>query len=215
VPARPLLREQVYERIRDWIVEGQLPPETRLRDVEIAEALQVSRTPVREAIRRLEDEGLVVAEASRWTRVAPLDTGTADRLYPIIWTLERLAITLAEVPWDVTRIALLKSENDELARALRRGDARAASEADTTFHRQLVVAADNADLTAIVDDLKIRLRRIEIAYFGGAIAGEQSLDEHERIIEALAGNDLGRAQDALEHNWRKSLERLRERQARD
>jgi DNA-binding GntR family transcriptional regulator len=65
---------------------------------------------------------------------------------------------------------------------------------DTAFHRQVVIAADNADLTAIIDDLKIRLRRIEIAYFGGAIADEHSLDEHERIIEALAGSDLGRAQ---------------------
>src|SRR5215204_409800 len=67
-PKRSLLREEVYAQIRNWIVEGLLPADTRLRDLEIAEALGVSRTPVREAIRRLEDEGLVIAEASRWTR---------------------------------------------------------------------------------------------------------------------------------------------------
>ena len=75
-PARTLLREEIYARIREWIVEGVLPPDTRLRDTEIAEALAVSRMPVREALRRLEDEGLVVAglaDAIR-TPMGPLST---------------------------------------------------------------------------------------------------------------------------------------------
>ena len=207
------MREEVYARIRSWIVEGQLPADTRLRDVEIAEALGVSRTPVREAIRRLEDEGLVVAEASRWTRVAPLDIGTADRLYPIVWTLERLAISLAGERWNDARVASLRGANDGLAIALEGGDARGASEADTSFHRQLVVAAENRELTALLDDLKLRLRRIEIAYFGGTAAGERSVEEHARVVEALAAGDPGRAQDEVERNWRESLARLHARQA--
>ena len=147
---------------------------------------------MREAIRRLEDEGLVVAEASRWTRVAPIDTGTADRLYPIVWTLERLAIELAGDRWDAERVAGLRAANEQLADALEAGDARGASAADTTFHRRLVTAAENRELTVTLDDLKLRLRRIEIAYFGGTAAGERSVEEHARVVDALAAGDIAR-----------------------
>ena len=116
-PARTLLREEIYARIREWIVEGVLPPDTRLRDTEIAEALAVSRMPVREALRRLEDEGLVVAEASRWTKVASLDTRAADHIYPIIWALERLAVQLGGT-WSKERISEIRLANQHLARAL-------------------------------------------------------------------------------------------------
>ena len=211
-PRRALLREEVYAQIRTWIVEGLLPSDTRLRDLEIAEALGVSRTPVREAIRRLEDEGLVVAEASRWTRVAPIDTGTADRLYPIVWTLERLAIELAGDRWDAERVAGLRGANEQLADALEAGDARGASAADTAFHRRLVTAAENPELTVTLDDLKLRLRRIEIAYFGGTAAGERSVEEHARVVDALAAGDIARAQAEVERNWRESLARLQRRQ---
>src|SRR6266567_2772095 len=102
-PTRSLLREEAYVRLRAWIIEGVLLPGSRLRDNEIADALGVSRTPVREAIRRLQDDGLVVAEASRWTKVAPLDVDAADRLYPIVWSLEALAIT-SSVTWDAHQL---------------------------------------------------------------------------------------------------------------
>jgi DNA-binding GntR family transcriptional regulator len=213
VPTRTLLREEVYARVRGWIVDGLLPPETRLRDKEIADALGVSRTPVREAIRRLQDEGLVVAEASRWTKVAPVDTETADHLYPIIWTLERLAVT-SSGNWTGDRLSMLRTANDGLADALRRHDARAASEADTAFHRAIVAAAGNRELTAIMDDLKVRLRRIEIAYFGGTATADRSVSEHERVVAALEAGDTEGAGRELVENWQASLARLHERRGR-
>lgn len=211
-PGRPLLREEVYARIRDWIVEGLLPPETRLRDIEIADALDVSRTPVREAIRRLQDEGLVVAEASRWTKVASVDTETADRVYPIVWTLERLAVSLGG-RWDADRLAGLRAANDRLAAAVASRDALNASEADTDFHRQIVAGAGNPELAAIVDNLKVRLRRVEITYFGGTVTAEPSVIEHARAIAALEAGDLDAAAAQIEDNWRSSLARLHERRA--
>ena len=209
---RALLREEVYARIHDWIVECVLPPETRLRDLEIAEALDVSRTPVREAIRRLQDEGLVVAEAHRWTKVAPLDAGLADRVYPIVWTNERLAVSLSG-RWDAERIAALRAANDRLAVALANREALKASEADTDFHRQVIEAANNPELTAIIKDLKMRLRRVEIAYFGGTATADRSVMEHERVIAALEAGDLDAAASAIEDNWRAPLARLHERLA--
>src|SRR5207248_3505224 len=69
---RSLARDEAYEKIRDWIIDGTLRPGELLRDQEIAQSLGVSRTPMREALRRLEDEGFVETALNRWTRVAPL-----------------------------------------------------------------------------------------------------------------------------------------------
>ncbi|WP_084964857.1 GntR family transcriptional regulator [Thermoactinospora rubra] len=209
---RLLLREEIYDRIRVWIVEGHLPPGTRVRDKDIAETLNVSRTPVREAMRRLEDEGLIVAEASRWTKVAPVDIGEAERIYPIVWTLERLAVSMTG-HWSGERLRGLREANGRLAAALAVKDAPAASRADTDFHSRILEATANPELIAIIRDLKTRLRRIEITYFHGSTTMEPSVAEHERIIAALEAGDLEAAGEEIEHNWRASFARLRERRA--
>lgn len=217
-PATPaaglLLRERVYIQIRERIIDGRLVPGTRLRDVEIAETLGVSRTPVREAIRRLQDEGFVIAEASRWTKVADVNIADAEDLYPIVWTLERLAVKLGG-PWNAEAIEGLRAVNDRLAKALDVGDARAASEADTDFHDQIVHRAGNRDLGAIIAQLRVRLRRLEIAYFDGTAAGHQSVIEHERVIAALESGDRDAGGHEIEHNWRASLSRLFARRSKE
>lgn len=196
--------------MQGWIVKGLLPPGTRLRDKEIAETLGVSRTPVREAIRRLQDEGLVVAEASRWTKVSVVDTGEASRLYPIIWALECVAIPMTGT-WPTDAIASLRETNSRLGEAIAANDAAAASHADTEFHRRIVEAAGNPEILAIIDQLKVRMGRVEIAYFDGTATAERSVIEHEHVIAALESGALADAAAAMERNWRASLNRLRER----
>lgn len=213
-PTRSLLREEVYAQIRTWIVEGLLPPGMQLRDKELAETLRVSRTPVREALRRLQDEELVVAEASRWTKVAPVDTEQANRVYPIIWTLERLAVSLAD-GWDADRLTALRAANDRVAAALASRNAQAASEADAEFHGLLTDAARNRELSAILRELRVQLRRLEIAYFGGTVTAERSVQEHERIVAALEAGNVDMAGLEIERNWRVSLEWIHARQAND
>ncbi|TCO54170.1 GntR family transcriptional regulator [Actinocrispum wychmicini] len=212
-PTRPssgsrLLRDHVYARVLEWIVDGRLPPGTRMRDKDIADLLEVSRTPVREAIRRLEDEGLVTTEASRWTRVAELNVAAAEQIYPIRWTLEGLAISLGG-PWPADRIAELKAANKRLAKAVRAGDAAAAAKADSDFHDVIIAIADNTWLTSIVGDLTVHLRRLEVAYFAGGTTANQSVHEHKRAISALAKGDLGAAESAITENWQRSLDRIR------
>jgi DNA-binding GntR family transcriptional regulator len=92
---RPAVKDEVYAALLEWIVDGTLGPGERVRDKELAEALGVSRTPVREALQRLEDAGLVETSASRWTRVASLDVAQAEQVYPVVWSLETLAVELA------------------------------------------------------------------------------------------------------------------------
>jgi DNA-binding GntR family transcriptional regulator len=72
---KSLMRDDVYSRLRDWIITGTLEPGEKLRDADLAEQLGVSRTPVREALRRLEDEGLIETKQNAWTRVAPVTSG--------------------------------------------------------------------------------------------------------------------------------------------
>ena len=91
----PYRMDEVYAALLEWIVDGTLGPGERVRDKELAEALGVSRTPVREALQRLEDAGLVETSASRWTRVASLDVAQAEQVYPVVWSLEALAVELA------------------------------------------------------------------------------------------------------------------------
>ena len=120
---RPILRESVYGRLRDWIVEGSLEPGEQLRDQELAERLGVSRTPVREALRRLEDEGLVETASNRWTRVKAVDLGEAKRIYPILHALGLLALELAFPRLTKVDLEEMKAANRDLQKALEAHDA--------------------------------------------------------------------------------------------
>lgn len=207
---RGLLREDVYRHLRDAIINGDFEPGERLRDVDLAADLEVSRTPVREALRRLEDEGLIETWANRWTRVSPLDLSEGERIYPIIWTLERLALSQVDSFPD-ERLQKLIDANARLQEGLRAQDPVTASEADREFHQELVEAAGNPEIVRILDELKVRLRRLEIQYFGGSLPAERSVDEHQAVIDALANGDPDAAGRAIEENWRNSLQRLRPR----
>jgi DNA-binding GntR family transcriptional regulator len=206
-----LLRDEVYDRVRNLIITGEFEPGRRLRDADIAQELAVSRTPVREALRRLEDEGLVEMSASRWTRVAKLDVTEAERLYPIMWTLEALAISLTK-SIEPEHLARLREANDRLLQALMADDGVAASQADADFHELIAEASGNQELLRLVRDLKSRLRRLEIFYFGSKVLAERSHEEHHTMIAALEEQDLPTAARISEQNWQGSLDRLRSRE---
>ena len=206
--ARSLAREDVYAQLSAWIIGGTLAPEEALRDQDIAEQLGVSRTPVREALRRLEDEGLVETALNRWTRVAPLRAGQAAELYPVVETLEVLALRLAAPSLTEEDLARLRDLDGQLRGALERRDARRAVEADTAFHDVWVAASGNRELQQTLRALKRKLRRIELVYFNAASSGEASLGEHAAILEALRADDVASAVRALQVNWQGSLSRL-------
>lgn len=189
-------------------MRGVLEPGERLRDGSIADSLGVSRTPVREALRRLEDEGLVESSASRWTKVSELDLAEAVRLYPIVWALEPLAVRFAGSRWEETEIERMETANERLRRAVDEGNRVAALEADMDFHRVFADASANTELIRMLEDLKTKLFRLEVVYFGGQELAEHSIAEHERILEALRDGNYVAAAGAVESNWKQSLKRL-------
>jgi len=204
---RSLAREEAYGRIRDWIIDGTLRPGETLRDQEIAQLLGVSRTPVREALRRLEDEGFVETALNRWTRVAPLDLRKAMELYGVLEALEVFALENAQLtPQDLANMA---AANDAMQRSIERKKAASALQADETFHGVWMARAQNSELWVLVAQLKTKLRRVELAYWDRAAQTEQSIREHTAILKALKKGLRREAITALKQNWEGSMRRLR------
>ena len=143
VPHRTLLRDDVYRSIRDAIVRGQLAPGEQLRDQELGEWLQVSRTPVREALQRLAQAGLVVAQPGRMTRVAPENPELIRSARQIAAELHALAMDLAFPRLDETAANEMEAANSRLRSALKSGDAEAAITADDDFHEAALARSGN------------------------------------------------------------------------
>ncbi len=205
---RPLAREEVYTTLQTWIVEGVYQPGETIRDQDLADALGVSRTPVREALQRLQDEGFVETATNRWTRVATLDLDEVKHLYPIFWTLEMLAISLGQDQLTTRDLESMREANERLREALFNKDAIAATKADYDFHQVFIQKSGNPDLMRILHEVKIRLRWLEVVYFRELIVALQSLKEHEAILDALEKGVYERAAKAIKMNWEESLKRV-------
>ncbi|WP_457552178.1 GntR family transcriptional regulator [Desulfobacula sp.] len=206
---RPSIRDEVYTNLLDWIMEGVLRPGEKIVDKELASHMGVSRTPVREALRRLEDKHLVESSANRWTRVSEIPLKEPEMIYPIIWTLEGLAISTAVSTMTDQDFIKMDRANCELEKALKNADPVLASKADTEFHSVFIECSENFYLIKILQDLKIRFRRLEVNYFEGPAYAYSSIEEHKTIISALRSGDIELAEKTLRSNWKKSLERHR------
>ncbi len=206
---RPSMRDTVYNNLLDWIVEGVLQPGEKVVDKELAEHMGVSRTPVREALRRLEDKSLIESSANRWTRIAKIPPEEPEMIYPIIWTLETLALSTAIHGIRPEDLLQMKQVNQRLETALEKGDPVAASKFDAKFHDIFIQRSQNIHLIKILQDLKIRYRRLEVVFFNGTAHDKSSIEEHEVLILALKSGDLVTAKKTIHSNWQKSLDRLR------
>ena len=207
---RTFIRDDVYVSLRDWIVSGALEPGEKLKDKELATQLGVSRTPIREALRKLEDEGLVETAANRWTRVAPIALRDAETIYPILQKLEELALTLAFPKLSAAHLQAMQAANSNLKTALDQNNPHAAMMADASFHQTLIDVANNLELSAILNQIKTKYQRIELAYFSEAELLLASFEEHQQVILALKTKDLAAAHQSLTSNWQSSIKRLRQ-----
>ncbi|MBI1809287.1 MAG: GntR family transcriptional regulator [Gemmatimonadetes bacterium] len=207
----------VYGRLRDLIVAGRLAPGARLVEQELASHFGVSRTPLRETLRRLEQEGYVArTPTAQQTRliVAPMTLEDAHELFHVVGALEGLAAREAAALADQPRHALaasLRRTNEALAREAksRRPDHNTLFELDERFHKGYVVAAAGARLRALHDAVKPQAERYERLYVS-LLADElaTSVQEHERIWRAIRDGRGADAQQAAQSNWRNAATRL-------
>lgn len=209
---------RVYTALREGIVRGSLAPGARLVETDIADRLGVSRTPVREALTRLEREGYVATASGKRARptVAPLTREDVRELLYIVGELEGLAAYRAAQLAPARRRTLLRAltrANQGFLRAARRRgggtDLNRLYETDEEFHRRYVEAGAGPRLRALHEAVKPQAERY-IRMYVGLLVGEApvSAGEHQAIINAIRAGDPPGAERAVQTNWRHAAERL-------
>jgi DNA-binding GntR family transcriptional regulator len=209
--------DQVYARLRELIVQGQLAPGSRIVETEVASRLGVSRTPVREALQRLQQEGYVLgsphAQQSRLT-VAPLTRRDVHELLNIVGAIEGLSARGAAEQDEEARRALgasLRAFNAEFKRVASVSpiDHGRLYDNDERFHRAIVELGAGPRLLALHDAVKPQAERYIRMYITLLLEDiRESVDEHEQIVLALESGDADRAEQTVETNWRHAADRL-------
>ncbi|MCH9634686.1 MAG: HTH-type transcriptional repressor RspR [Chlamydiae bacterium] len=205
---RKFVREEAYLKIRNWILDGTLAPGVKLRDKELAIELGVSRTPIREALLRLEDEGLVQTKPNSSTLVSSIDFHSAFHLYSIVWTLEKLALSQAFGAITETHIQNMEQANEKFLKQMQARNRLKALDADHDFHTIYVELSENKELEKVISEIKSKLKRLDLYYFDKIKNVTLSYDEHKQIINALKKKDLDAALNAVENNWKSSFSRF-------
>jgi DNA-binding GntR family transcriptional regulator len=208
---------RAYQRLRELIVWGRLSPGSRVIESDIAERLGVSRTPVRSALHRLQQEGYIVGVgrgSEQRLTVAPLTQDDARDLFAIIGGIEGLAAQHAaalEHPARVQLGAKLRALNGALDRAAKatRPDPMRIFDLDTTFHRTYVEAGAGLRLLVLHDAIKPQAERY-VRLYTSALVDEiaRSVEEHEKIVEQIEAGSAEGAWRAVQRNWRNAAARL-------
>jgi DNA-binding GntR family transcriptional regulator len=194
------LAEHAYAALLDAIVGGDLAPGSRLRDTELADQLGVSRTPVREALRRLEDEGLVETGRNSYTRVAPVHPDRIADAFPVVASLHGLAARLGVPALSTADLVRMQRHDAERTAALRRGDVLAAIAADDRFHGVLLSASRNAEIERLLARVMPHIRRLDLLHFE-ALTREDDHGDHAPIIDACRRGDAWEAARLVEANF--------------
>jgi DNA-binding GntR family transcriptional regulator len=204
MPLTPLprasLAREAYGALLEAIVSGRLAPGQRVRDKELAEQFGVSRVPVREALKRLEEEGLVETVPNLLTRVAPVRAEQAAQAFPVVAALHALGARLG-VP------ALSRADDEEMRRlderrttALARRDIVAAIDADDALHDVLLRASKNLELQRALARLMPQVRRLDVLHFArladGGVAGD-----HAAMLAACRRRDAAEAAALVEESF--------------
>jgi DNA-binding GntR family transcriptional regulator len=197
---RRLLRDDVYHRLRDAIVDGSLAPGEQLRDGELAAWLGVSRTPVREALLRLAEAGLVVAQPGRSTTVSSLDLRGVRDARDVVAAMHELAVREAVGSLTQADLEAMHQANRRFRTAIEQGDVEAAVRADDELHGIPVAVASNRALAAVLDQFTPVLRRAERLRFS-SLGGHASLARHDELIRLCAAGDADQAAAVAFDTW--------------
>jgi DNA-binding GntR family transcriptional regulator len=198
------MRADLHRALLDRIVRGELAPGARIKELQISEELGVSRTPLREALLRLEREGFVRSELARGFSVEPLSAREIRESYPIIAALEVLAMR-SSAPVLPSLIERLTTLNAEFAAS---AAAEHALDCDKRWHETLISGCPNRRLNQTIVELRSTLRRYERFYMMDAVLISKSATQHARIIDAITAGDVETAVNALADNWRAGMETL-------
>jgi len=183
------LRDVVFNTLRQAILRGELKPGERLMEIQLANKLGVSRTPIREAIRKLELEGLVLMIPRRGAEVAEITEKNLMDVLEVRKALEELAAGLACERISKEQIQELKVAAREFEESLKSEDITKIAEADVRFHDIIFYATNNQRLITLLNNLREQMYRFRIEYLKHKEYHAQLLAEHERMIELIEKKD--------------------------
>lgn len=184
------LRDVVFNTLRQAILRGQLKPGQRLMEIQLAKQLGVSRTPVREAIRKLELEGLVVTVPRKGAEVAEITEQDLKDVIEVRCALEELAVALACERITKEQIVQLKELVTGFKQLMKLGDITELAENDVRFHDIIFGATGNQRLIQLINNLREQMYRYRLEYLKDVTEHEQLVREHEQIIESLQKHNL-------------------------
>jgi len=189
-----LMRDGVYGHLRRAVLDGEIAPGERLGEAELGERLGVSRTPIREAIMRLTQEGLLVAEANKGVRVRTVSAAEAQGTYVVREELDGLAAALAARAHTDADAGALRGALAEL-NAAPGGDYREQTRLDLAFHREVTQAAHNAALAELARGLEQRVALIK-HQTRTYNAHPDTAAQHGAILKAVLARDADAAREA-------------------
>ena len=202
---RSLLRDRAYRMLRDAIITGELAPGDAIRDAELADRVGLSRTPVREALARLADEGLVETKPHSWTRVTPLLLREVRDALVVVRAMHELAVRLAVPLMTDRHYSEMRAANLRFAAALEAGDVQAALDADDAVHDVPIAVLGNKALAATIERQLPLIRRLERLRFG-SLLGRRSIAWHDQLIDACEDGDVETAVAITSRIWTTLIE---------
>lgn len=183
------LRDVVFNTLRDAILKGELEPGERLMEIQLAERLGVSRTPIREAIRKLELEGLVLMIPRKGAEVAKISEKSLRDVLEVRRSLEELAAELACQRMDAEALKDLEDAQKAFIQAVESGETMAMAEADEHFHDVIYMGTGNTRLVQILNNLREQMYRYRLEYLKDTHSHEKLDNEHQAIFENIRNGD--------------------------
>lgn len=191
------LRDVVFNTLRQAILRGELSPGERLLEIHLANKLGVSRTPIREAIRKLELEGLVIMIPRKGAVVAEITEKSLRDVLEVRRALEALAVRLACEKIQPEEIEELKESAKEFEKALKTKEVTVFAEADVRFHDIIYRTTDNQRLIQLLYNLREQMYRYRVEYLKREESHPVLLAEHQYIIEMIEKRDAESAEKAI------------------
>ena len=194
---RPL-REIVYEELKMQILTGKITPGTRMMEVELAESMGVSRTPIREAIKKLEQEGLVTIEPRKGAYASQISVKDMVDILEVRQDMEGLAAQMAAYRMTPSQMEELEVIAIAYNKAVEEGNMADMIRYDTQFHNLIVESCNNAILTMMINQLQELLLRFRYVYYDNIQRAEKMPSEHFMIMEDIKGGRSDAARAAAE-----------------
>ncbi|HDR7795083.1 TPA: GntR family transcriptional regulator [Bacillus luti] len=198
----------VLNQLQDWIIEGVLQPDEKINDGELAEALGVSRTPVREALQILELSGLIEMVPGQKTRVTPIKLDDVSTIYETMAGLHLIIGKQAIQRVKENDIKQLSDINDTFQRSIHEKNSKQALELDIQFHNTITSIAKNPYIEPFLENMQLHILRLEYLFFQNLVPASQSIEEHRFIIQALQNRNEKQMEQMMSQNWLRPMKEI-------